>query len=855
MTATLTLSIPVLAPIAEESLDIITFDEIVYTATEDTSFALFSVITSDVAKDHSGEDSITDIGNFAITIQNLVNTSVVSGATNSTEYPTIYSYAGVADVNNPDAAINAALAAIQLQPTANYNSNFGGAMSYDVVLTTYTDAGVVQSRTLHFDTAVTPVTDGVINANESFVYTNTDSTTTEAKEDGSVAISITLTDTNHDLSSDTDGSVDHNWSVMPLLIGANVVLTHSGNYGTLSWSGGSATLDASNSTATVPRGEMDSLTFTPLHNASGPVTFTYDLTTKETGASNEATLSQSFTFDVMPVVDGLNVTTTLPSTQVSIGTEDTMLQLLFNGQTLPQLWLDQDGSETLKVFSLSNVPEGFQVFYDATGSSSAVNMGGGLWSIPVAGYTPPSIWLLPLKNYSGIVLDIELIMNIEDKSTTQDVEQPQTVTFDVLFQPVADVITMSPTLTFGLEGNRLPTNINIMMDDFDGSETVTLTFTNPNFVSGVLNFQVPDGVGGYVDVVGQSFSGNTYTLTGLTKAQVNELSIVTAEGVKGSFVVDVTAQNTDTGALLSVNGSIINGSYTTTITSHASGVTDFTVLPSEQVDSAISGDTVVGAGYVIPVALTGLDLVDKVTSIGEEQLTIKLSGLGNSLTVDASLVTGAVVSMEGSNYLITLPSASDSNYNQSLADIADGFLKLVSTSNSGHVQDIIITAYSTDLSTSEKSAESSPADIMALNLTVDAVGTIEGTSLNDLIFGTNSNDFIFGGAGQDTFVFNTTLNATTNVDTIDDFIAADDTISLDNAIFTALSASGTLSSTNFVTSASGAAVDADDYILYNTTTGALSYDTDGSGAATAIMFATLGTSTHPMITAIDFTVI
>ena len=106
----------------------------------------------------------------------------------------------------------------------------------------------------------------------------------------------------------------------------------------------------------------------------------------------------------------------------------------------------------------------------------------------------------------------------------------------------------------------------------------------------------------------------------------------------------------------------------------------------------------------------------------------------------------------------------------------------------------------------------------------------------DLIVGGLGNDTLTGGAGTDTFFFNAALNGTTNVDTITDFSVADDTFRLENTgFFTALTATGTLAATAFVVGA--AAADALDRIIYNSSTGIVSYDSDGTGANAAIAFA------------------
>lgn len=130
---------------------------------------------------------------------------------------------------------------------------------------------------------------------------------------------------------------------------------------------------------------------------------------------------------------------------------------------------------------------------------------------------------------------------------------------------------------------------------------------------------------------------------------------------------------------------------------------------------------------------------------------------------------------------------------------------------------------------------------------------IIGLAGNDFITGGAGVDVLTGGAGFDTFVFDTPSPAF-NRDLITDFVAADDTIRLENAVFKALGATtGFLSGAKFWSSATGLAHDADDRILYSTANGALYYDPDGNGALARVHFATL--TTKPAISAADFFVI
>ncbi|NGN43476.1 hypothetical protein G6N74_20605 [Mesorhizobium sp. CGMCC 1.15528] len=117
----------------------------------------------------------------------------------------------------------------------------------------------------------------------------------------------------------------------------------------------------------------------------------------------------------------------------------------------------------------------------------------------------------------------------------------------------------------------------------------------------------------------------------------------------------------------------------------------------------------------------------------------------------------------------------------------------------------------------------------------DGNDTVSGGAGNDTLVGGNGSDSLTGGAGADTFVFDARLGST-NIDRITDYVAADDTIRLDDSVFAGLSL-GKLAASAFHVGTS--AHDASDRIIYNKTTGDLWFDKDGLGGAAAVKFATL----------------
>jgi serralysin len=117
-----------------------------------------------------------------------------------------------------------------------------------------------------------------------------------------------------------------------------------------------------------------------------------------------------------------------------------------------------------------------------------------------------------------------------------------------------------------------------------------------------------------------------------------------------------------------------------------------------------------------------------------------------------------------------------------------------------------------------------------------------GNGGNDKLIGGTGNDTLTGGSGKDTFLFSSALNSSTNIDTITDFSVVDDLIQLENAIFTAFTKNGAISSGNFLKSTSPTAKDSNDFLIYETDTGNLFYDANGSKSGGSIMIAHLDKS-------------
>ena len=131
-----------------------------------------------------------------------------------------------------------------------------------------------------------------------------------------------------------------------------------------------------------------------------------------------------------------------------------------------------------------------------------------------------------------------------------------------------------------------------------------------------------------------------------------------------------------------------------------------------------------------------------------------------------------------------------------------------------------------------------------------------GNSGSNALNGGPGNDTLTGRGGPDSFHFHSPLNAGTNVDRVTDFSVLEDTLVLWYTAFPAFIRCDGTAEPNLAPSRLriGASATTDSHrIVYNPNSGALNYDSDGSGPTPAVRVATL--STDVALTGDDFRIV
>ncbi len=290
--------------------------------------------------------------------------------------------------------------------------------------------------------------------------------------------------------------------------------------------------------------DLKDLVFVPKEHFSGkvPLAVTVDILDTATTGKDRGSWSGNVSFEVLPVNDPANLTV-----QNVTGQEDGSVSLGGLGASL----IDNDGSEQIVGLQIKGVPDGFTL------SAPAVNIGGGVWQVPV-GTDFSKLTLIPPADFSGTV-DLTLSAFTLDKGLTLPLET--SAGFTVTVNPVGDaVITDMQEQASGTEGDVITLNLRVETRDTqatdgnagnvheNGPEQVRVTLEG---VPDGAEIRLPSGVSGTVVDLG----GGRWQVT-TDGGKLDAVELVTNDA-NGAMAIKVTAQSLDNGALgPEVNGTI-----------------------------------------------------------------------------------------------------------------------------------------------------------------------------------------------------------------------------------------------------------------------------------------------------------
>ena len=346
------------------------------------------------------------------------------------------------------------------------------------------------------------------------------------------------------------------------------------------------------------------------------------------------------------------------------------------------------------------------------------------------------------------------------------------------------------------------------LDGGSGNDTLDGAAGNDSLTGGLGADSLLGGTGIDTMVGG---AGNDYYLVDVAGDVVTETSTLASEiDTLASFVTRTLGANVERlelGGVAAINGTgntlanLITGNRAANTLNGSSG--------NDTLDGAAGNDSLIG-GFGNDSLVGGLGIDTMVGGTGNDIYVVDVTG---DLTTETS----------------TLATEIDTVYSGVTRTLGANLERLVLTG-----------------STAISGTGNALANVIYGN---GAANTLSGGSGNDTLAGGLGRDTLFGGAGQDSFLFNTAPSPA-NFDVVSAFSPVDDRFLLENAIFTGLGATGTLSAGAF--RIGGTAGDASDRIIYDNTSGRLYYDADGTGAAVQVQIALVLATP---LTAADFVII
>ncbi len=678
-------------------------------------------------------------------------------------------------------------------------------------------AGIADANTFNFTVNTTNTTAGKIGVYGTLVVTNATGDYTFIPNDAAIEGLKTNTTENFTVTV-TDGSATSSTNFTINITGANDSATFSGNLS------GSITEDSaqiiSGMIVVADRDVSDATTITTQTGTTGNYgAFNIDANGQWTYTLNNAASNVQALQAGQVASDNFTVVTADGTTQaitISVNGANDAPTLTGSKATL-----DAGTKNTIYTITLASLLVGFA---DVDGDTLTVT-GLSATNGTLSAFDPVTQnWTFtPATNYSGIV---DLSYNVTD-----------------------GVSAINATQSFNLNAVNNSGLVTISGSAVQG-QTLTATVADADGLSGNITYQWKAN---NIDIAGAT--ANTYTISAADAGMAITVSagyidnsnhvenILSAATAEVNYFVGTTGADILSGTIGADRLEGLTGNDTYVVNNAGDVVIETSILATE-VDTVESSVHYTLGANIENLTLTGTAAINATGNnlnnilIGNAAANILNGGAGNDVmaggigddvyTIDVLTDVITENANEGID-LVNVTVASGGGTYTLAANVENATLiNAVAYSLTGNAQDNVLTGNS-------------------------ATNSLKGGGGNDTLDGGLGNDILAGGSGSDLFSFSSALSGT-NIDTIKDFLRGTDRIALDATIFTQLLNDTNLSDNIIVRSLGNKARDANDYLIFNSTTKALYYDADGSGSTYApIQFATLTNITT--LSASDFVVI
>jgi Ca2+-binding RTX toxin-like protein len=388
--------------------------------------------------------------------------------------------------------------------------------------------------------------------------------------------------------------------------------------------------------------------------------------------------------------------------------------------------------------------------------------------------------------------------------------------------------------------------------------SVRITLFDPSGVS------ITSAGGAFTETIGTS--GRYFIQVSSTQNHPAEYTVSVNTGGPGTAIRGDSGHNVLTGAATTIFGGLGNDTLTITGQGKLFGEAGNDALAGSNVDL---GTTIVDLLFGGPGAdsLSGNNGRDRLeggdgndTISGGAANDLMFGGLGNDLLNGGTGSDSMAGEAGDDTYIVDNPADVVSEFLATGNDIVVSSISfsLSSTTQAfGDLERLTLTGTAAINGTGNALANAITGNVAA-NLLIGGLGNdvLSGGNGSDTLRGAQGNDTLIGGSGNNVFVFDTAPSTSANRDVIADFTNTsgnNDIFHLENAVFAKLGGGATHPLNPAFFRAGAAALDANDFIVYNKATGILSYDVNGNGAGGAVQLAVL--IGKPTLTAGDFLVI